>query len=137
MENLNYFSVFTLESINRCEGNLSINRIYSDMSTTPSSDAANFVSIYQSHANFSQPGVFSLDRVAIHKQAGYGRPFRKGMDDWRHYPTRFTVARDPFSRVLSSYLDKAYLPDFWMPQVLNIVQRLKLVNETFEEDFMR
>ncbi|KAK3735517.1 hypothetical protein RRG08_007136 [Elysia crispata] len=85
----------------------------------------------------NRPGVFSLDRVAIHKQAGYGRPFRKGIDDWRHYPTRFTVARDPFSRVLSTYLDKAYLPDFWMSNMLNIVQRLKLVNETFEGDFMR
>ncbi|RUS76801.1 hypothetical protein EGW08_015447, partial [Elysia chlorotica] len=64
----------------------------------------------------NQVNFFSQDSVhsqLVHRKAKYGMAFDREKHSLENYPIRFTVARDPFSRLLSSYLDKFYLPDFW------------------------
>ena len=49
---------------------------------------------------------------------------------------RFMVTRDPFTRLVSSYLDKAYLADFWTAEMLRLT-----VSRNFpprdDQDFLR
>lgn len=42
-----------------------------------------------------------------------GEPYNATIHSSRQYPMRFFVTRHPFTRIISSYLDKFYLPDFW------------------------
>ena len=57
-------------------------------------------------------------------QAGFGVPYMVGdpatpTDRFptSRYPIRWLVTREPVSRLISSYLDKVYLPDFWRSQM--------------------
>lgn len=53
--------------------------------------------------------------------------------------TRFLVTRDPYSRLLSSYMDKIYLPDFWKDEVVkHLAKNLsKHSSPDGNEDFLR
>ncbi|XP_055901423.1 carbohydrate sulfotransferase 10-like [Biomphalaria glabrata] len=55
---------------------------------------------------------FSISRNIVHSQFGKGENYSSAHNETA-YPTRLLVVRDPFSRLLASYLDKVYLPDFW------------------------
>ncbi|GFO43586.1 carbohydrate sulfotransferase [Plakobranchus ocellatus] len=81
--------------------------------------------------------LFNISRHAIHSAVKNGARFNVSEHDSRHFPIRFTVARDPFSRLLSAYLDKAYLPDFWSSEMLSIARKLKPGKEIAKEDFLR
>ena len=77
--------------------------------------------------------VFSTSRLSIHTEWGaYGAHIPP--EDLASFPTRFMVIRDPFSRLLSSYLDKAYLPDHWDTWM---VKFSKLVQRRDDNDFLR
>ncbi|CAL1535137.1 unnamed protein product [Lymnaea stagnalis] len=56
--------------------------------------------------------IFSIPRLLVHQQ-GQGEPFQHYIHNPHKYLTRVMVSRDPLARILSSYLDKFYLPDFW------------------------
>ena len=46
------------------------------------------------------------------------------------------VTRDPFSRLVSSYLDKAYLPDFWRSHMMTLQGSTHLPARD-DQDFLR
>ncbi|RUS76799.1 hypothetical protein EGW08_015445 [Elysia chlorotica] len=80
--------------------------------------------------------VFSrFSRMEVHIMAQYGVPYIEEKHGVKNYPIRFTVARDPFSRLLSSYLDKFYLPDFWTQADKR--KTIIPVKNTGKIDFMR
>ncbi|KAH9489736.1 hypothetical protein Btru_057106 [Bulinus truncatus] len=83
----------------------------------------------------------TLSKNFIHTAYVTGTPYMS-----RHnaaaYPTRFIVARDPYSRLLSSYLDKIYLPDFWPTNALMMIEgrnssTFSSVRELRKTDFLR
>ena len=92
--------------------------------------------------------VYSYSRMKIHNVWGaYGkhissfrfprntRPANGTTDDTHQsMSTRFMVVREPLSRLLSSYLDKAYLPDHWMPWMIKFSQ---LTTYSDDNDFLR
>ncbi|CAL1535138.1 unnamed protein product [Lymnaea stagnalis] len=53
------------------------------------------------------------------------------------YPTRFLVTRDPFSRLLSAYLDKFYLVDFWASESKRMVNKRPANWTACGSDFLR
>ncbi|KAH9489741.1 hypothetical protein Btru_057114 [Bulinus truncatus] len=64
-------------------------------------------------ANFTgDRDPFHISRVTVHELYGSGEVYSSSHKE-AACPTRLLVVRDPFSRLLSSYLDKIYLPDFW------------------------
>ncbi|KAK3769686.1 hypothetical protein RRG08_004937 [Elysia crispata] len=88
-------------------------------------------------ANTTGLSMYNISRHSIHATSRNGQLFSNQYHNWTNYPIRFTVARDPFSRLLSSYLDKVYLPDFWGTEMLPIIHRRKKNNERSKKDFMR
>ena len=62
--------------------------------------------------------------------AGEGVKYRPLDHSTDHYPLRFIVARDPFSRLASAYLDKTYLPDFWLTEMRPLMLKNRLRNNT-------
>ena len=64
-----------------------------------------------------------MDRSKVHVIAGGGRAYNPRLDDPAHFPVRFLVSSDPFSRLVSSYLDKAYLPDFWSTEIAELLRK--------------
>ncbi|XP_059158196.1 carbohydrate sulfotransferase 12-like [Physella acuta] len=57
---------------------------------------------------------FDIPREVIHQlPTSQGTQYDERVHGPDHYPTRVLVYRDPFDRLLASYLDKFYLPDFW------------------------
>lgn len=66
--------------------------------------------------------LFSLPRLRVHDLAKSGRKFVPTIHSPGRFPTRFLVVRDPFSRLVSAYLDKAYLPDFWATEIRGLLK---------------
>lgn len=88
--------------------------------------------------NYEVGDFFNISRNVIHSLPRVEVPLDEDNHDWRHFPMRFSVARDPFSRLLSSYLDKAYLPNFWHIEMLPMVIHQKLDDAASPNgDFLR
>ncbi|KAH9489738.1 hypothetical protein Btru_057110 [Bulinus truncatus] len=86
--------------------------------------------------NSSIDNPFTISRNLVHTDQGRGVAFTDQHNKER-YPVRFLVTRDPFSRLLSTYLDKFYLPDFWFSEARKMI-RNRAPNETIcETDFLR
>ncbi|KAH9495906.1 hypothetical protein Btru_015409 [Bulinus truncatus] len=83
------------------------------------------------HYSYAQSPL-RMSRNAVHRFYGDGVNYTIAHNE-SAYPIRLLVARDPFSRLLSSYLDKIYLPDFWPSQGRNML-RARTMCDT---DFMR
>ena len=71
--------------------------------------------------------VYRMARADVHDEfhGGKGKPYSISTYDMKAFPTRLLVTRDPYSRLLSTYLDKIYLPDFWNWETKQIAQDLK------------
>ncbi|CAG5115750.1 unnamed protein product, partial [Candidula unifasciata] len=54
---------------------------------------------------------FSMSREEVHSPNH--RAAQEGNTNFTKYPIRLVVTRDPYSRLLSAYLDKLYLPALW------------------------
>ncbi|CAG5115751.1 unnamed protein product [Candidula unifasciata] len=79
-----------------------------------------------------------LSREEVHSQ--YIQRFQYNSTDFpkKTFPTRLIVTRDPYSRLLSSYLDKIYLPDFWISEVVKMVKTLpNNTSSITSQDFLR
>lgn len=78
------------------------------------SNSHDVFSFWSQQNNTKYKNPWSIPRLLVHYDN-----LRNGVkyDSVKHSPTnfsmRFIVSRDPFSRLVSSYLDKFYLPDFW------------------------
>ncbi|KAK0067608.1 carbohydrate sulfotransferase 11 [Biomphalaria pfeifferi] len=75
---------------------------------------------------------FSISRNTVHSQYGKGERYSSAHNETT-YPTRLMVVRDPFSRLLASYLDKIYLPNFWS----NEAQYIQRGRRKCSADFLR
>ena len=71
--------------------------------------------------------VLNFTRAEVHDElnGGHGQPFSLRYYNMTQYPTRILVARDPYSRLLSVYLDKIYLPDFWNFESKELLKALR------------
>ncbi|KAK0055507.1 carbohydrate sulfotransferase 8 [Biomphalaria pfeifferi] len=63
--------------------------------------------------------IFPLSKHYIHSVYGSGKSFSALSST---YSTRLLVVRDPYSRLLSAYLDKFYLPNFWHSEALRLIK---------------
>ncbi|XP_059158198.1 carbohydrate sulfotransferase 11-like [Physella acuta] len=86
--------------------------------------------------NLSKEDPFAISRNLVHTVGGSGVPYTSEHSQLR-YPTRFIVTRDPFSRLLSSYLDKFYLPDFWLAEAISMIRNRTGHQANCHTDFMR
>ena len=70
--------------------------------------------------------VFSLTRNEVHDLVAGGVRYNDVMHSPEHFPIRFFVVREPFSRLISTYLDKVWLPDLWHSDVEEFLKKLRL-----------
>ncbi|RUS91637.1 hypothetical protein EGW08_000610, partial [Elysia chlorotica] len=83
---------------------------------------------FETKTNPRKEDVFNISRASVHDALDGGKGsiyslWRHGMD---RFPTRLLVTRDPYSRLISTYLDKIYLPDFWNYESKEIANGLNL-----------
>ena len=78
-------------------------------------------------SNQQSTSIFKSSRYFVHFNDTEGAKFQPNLHNRDHYPVRVLVARDPLERVLSSYLDKLYLPDFWHLWGINFARQLRAV----------
>ncbi|XP_076470160.1 carbohydrate sulfotransferase 9-like [Babylonia areolata] len=67
------------------------------------------------HLNLLARSPLHIPRLYVHRvlDSGHGKAWSRVKDSVKGY-FRFMFSRDPYSRLWSSYLDKYYLPDFWL-----------------------
>ncbi|GFN87374.1 carbohydrate sulfotransferase [Plakobranchus ocellatus] len=79
-------------------------------------------------ANNESGSIFSPTRYDVHFiDTNLTSAYNRRSHGPSQYPVRLLVARDPLQRVLSAYLDKIYLPDFWHSHGRSFVSKLKSV----------
>ncbi|RUS83460.1 hypothetical protein EGW08_008776, partial [Elysia chlorotica] len=83
--------------------------------------------------NNKSSSIFSTSRYQVHFNNTVSEPYNPSTHRLERYPTRILVARDPLDRVLSSYLDKLYLPDFWHSLGMRISRQARRREDSAEQ----